>query len=123
MIAMILLLAATPADGLAARLGPPKMPSYTQHPADNRLGVNVAELRLKAFGGYDGERLGAVKLKLYRRLGPSTLYADRHGHLYADRDGDAVIDACATYVLHSNLVTADWNCDGKSEQILAHVKL
>jgi hypothetical protein len=122
-LALSLMLLTSPAGDSIPGLKPPVMPSYTQHPADNRLGVNFSELRLKTFGGYAGERLAAVKLRLYRRLGPSTLYADRHGHLYADRDGDGVIDAGALYNPASNLVLADWNCDGRADQVLAHVKL
>ncbi|WP_454717847.1 hypothetical protein [Caulobacter segnis] len=122
-LALSLMLMALPVGDRIPGLKPPVMPSYTQHPANDRLGVNFSELRLKAVGGYAGERLAMAKLKLYRRLGPSMLYADRHGHLYADRDGDGVIDAGALYNPKSHLVSADWNCDGRGDQILAHVKL
>jgi hypothetical protein len=121
-VALSLLLLVTPASSPIPGLKPLTAPSYTQHPAENRLGVNANELRLKMFGGWRGEKLTAIGLKPSMPLGPSKLFADRHGHLYADRDGDGVIDTCALHNEATGMISADVNCDGRGDQILADIK-
>lgn len=95
----------------------------TEHPASDPLGVNANELRLKLFGGYRGERLTAIGLKPYQRLGPTTVYADRHGHLYADRDGDGVVDAGVLFNRQTGMISADWDCNQTGDQVLADIKV
>lgn len=121
-VLLSVMLLATPAGDRIPSLTPSARAGYVEHPAADHLGVDANEIRLKIFGGYGGETLTAVKLKAAMRLGPSTLYADRHGHLYADRDGDGVIDAGALYNAAIGNISADWNCDGVGDQVLADIK-
>ncbi|WP_165189012.1 hypothetical protein [Caulobacter soli] len=114
---------------LQARLGKPTVPSYTEHADADHLGVNIAEMRLKLLGGFGGERVEKTSLAMVWTLGRTKLYARKgdyrpmtQRHLYADRDGDGVIDAGALYNPRTGMVSADWNCDGVGDQMLADVK-
>jgi len=107
----------------------PTGPYYVEHADDNRLGVNVNELMLKLRGGYGRETVDTKSLAVVRALGRTTLYAakdDRRDltarHLYADRDGDGLIDTGALYNPRTGLVLADWNCDGTADQVLGDIK-
>lgn len=113
-------------DDLRARLPKPTFPSYTQHADADRLGVNLAETRLKLWGGFGGERVEMKSLAMVWTLGRTKVYSRKgdyraltQRHLYADRDGDGMVDACALYTPKTGIVSADWNCDGRGEQILA----
>ncbi|WP_184715846.1 hypothetical protein [Caulobacter sp.] len=81
------------------------------------LGVDLAEIRLRIVGGYDGVRIRRGDMTLVRTLAGVRFYKIGGG-LYVDRDGDHVIDACAAYVPRTGVVTADWNCDGRGDQLL-----
>lgn len=81
------------------------------------LGVDLAEIRLRVVGGYDGVRIRRGDMKLVRTLAGVRFYKVRGG-LYVDRDGDHVIDACASYVPRTGVVSADWNCDRRGDQLL-----
>jgi len=116
----------TAVDDLRAHLPKPTFPSYTQHADSDRLGVNLAETRLKLWGGFGGERVEMKSLAMVWTLGRTKVYSRKgdyrpltQRHLYADRDGDGLVDAGALYNPRTGVVSADWNCDGKGDQILA----
>ena len=117
----LLLQVTPPADGRIPGVVPPTAADFGSA-VDWPLGVNANELRLKVFGGFKHEKLATAQVTLYRRLGPTTLYADKHGHLYADRDGDKVIDTGALYNRGTGMISADWDCDGDGDQVLADIK-
>lgn len=90
----------TAADDLRAHLPKPTFPSYTQHADADHLGVNIAETRLKLMGGVGGEKVEMKSLAMVWTLGRTELYSRKgdyrpltQRHLYADRDGDGLVDA------------------------------
>jgi hypothetical protein len=90
--------------------------------------VNIAEMRLKLLGGFGGERVEMKALVKVWTLGRTAIYARKgdyrpltQRHLYADRDGDGVVDAGALYNPKTGMVSADWDCDGVGDQMLADV--
>lgn len=116
-------------DSLEARLPKPEHPSYTQHADADRLGVNIAETRLKLLGGFGGEKVEMKSMAMVWTLGRTRIYSRKgdyraltQRHLYADRDGDGLVDAGAHYIPKTGMVTADWDCDGTGDQILASLK-
>lgn len=94
-------------------------------PRQHRTGllIDLNEARLAVFGGYRGERLRKTALSPLRDLDGMRLYL-RAGteHLYADRDGDGRPDTCALYNGRSGIVSADFDCNGTGDQILAQLK-
>jgi hypothetical protein len=116
----------TTTSGLEVRLGKPTGPSYTEHADADHLGVNLAEMRLKWLGGFGGEKVDKTSLAMVWTLGRTKIYARKgdyrpliERHLYADRDGDGVVDAGALYNPTIGTVSADWDCDGVGDQMLA----
>jgi hypothetical protein len=84
--------------------------------------VNANEARLWALGGYGGERLRDADLRLVRQVDGMGFYVLRaHGseHFYADRDGDHRMDAGLLYNPATGMVSADFDCDGRGDQMLA----
>ncbi|ADG12374.1 hypothetical protein B7G68_20200 [Caulobacter segnis] len=85
--------------------------------------VDLNEIRLSVFGGFDGERLSKTALRPLRRLDGMQLYAHaKSDHLYIDRDADGRPDACALYNPNTGIVSADFGCDGGGDQILANLR-
>ncbi len=134
MVMLVALLAVSTASttavgDLRARLGKPTVPSYNEHADADHLGVNIAEARLKLMGGFGGEKVEKASLVRVWTLGRTELYARKgdyrpmaQRHLYADRDGDGVIDAGALYNPRTGVVSADWDCNGVGDQLLAQVE-
>ncbi|PVM91506.1 hypothetical protein [Caulobacter endophyticus] len=85
------------------------------------MGVDLNEIRIFFAGGYDGEGIRRANMKFVRSIHGMTFYKVE-GRLYVDRDGDHVIDAGAAYVPETGLVVADWNCDGRGDQILLSMR-
>jgi hypothetical protein len=84
--------------------------------------VDVNEARLWAFGGYGGQRLHGADLRLVRQVDGMGFYALKTGgseRFYADRDGDRRMDAGLLYNPTTGMVVADWDCDGRGDQMLA----
>jgi hypothetical protein len=117
------------ASALEAVVARPIGPSYTEHADADHLGVRVNTLRLKVLGGFDGERVQMKDLVMVWTLGRTHVYARRgddrdmtRRHLYADRDGDGVVDTGALYNPKTGVVSADFDCNGTGEQVLADVR-
>ena len=92
-------------------------------------GIDMNEIKLRLLGGYGGERVDRAKLRVAKRLTKATIYAhpnDLHptakSRLYVDRDGDGRIDAGALYNPDTGVVSADWDCNGTGDQIVADLK-
>ncbi len=84
--------------------------------------VDANEARLWAFGGYRGQRLRGANLRLVRKVDGMGFYAVKTGgseRFYADRDGDRRVDAGLLYNPTTGMVVADWDCDGRGDQMLA----
>ena len=119
----------TNGSGLEAHISKPTGPYYVEHADADRLGVDIAEMRLKLLGGFGGEEVRMQSLAKVWTLGRTRIYARKgdyrdlsQRHLYADRDGDGVVDAGALYIPKTGMVLADWDCNGKADQVLADVK-
>jgi hypothetical protein len=85
------------------------------------VGVDLAEIRLRFVGGYDGQWVSRADMKLVRTIEGVNFYRVKD-RLYVDRDGDHVIDAGAVYVPRTGLVIADWDCDGRGDQMLFNMR-
>ena len=121
--------ATTKADALRAALPKSTGPSYNEHADADHLGVRINTVRLQVFGGYGGEKVQMKDLAMVWTLGRTRVYAKRGDyqqmalrHLYADRDGDGVVDTGVLYNSKTGMVSADFDCNGTGEQILADVK-
>ncbi|WP_133149259.1 hypothetical protein [Caulobacter zeae] len=110
-----------------APLTTPNLPQTRDEPEllapNGRRGmeIDLNEIRIFFAGGYDGDWIRRADMKPVRRVHHMTFYQVR-GRLYVDRDGDQVIDAGAFYVPKTGLVLADWNCDGRGDQILLSMR-
>ncbi|MDG2530520.1 hypothetical protein [Caulobacter endophyticus] len=83
--------------------------------------VDLNEIRIYFAGGYGGDWIRRSNMRFVRSIHGMTFYKV-NGRLYVDRDGDRVIDAGAFYVPRTGLVLADWNCDGRGDQILLSMR-
>lgn len=83
--------------------------------------IDLNEIRIFFAGGYDGAWIRRSNMNLVRAIHGMTFYKV-NGRLYVDRDGDHIVDAGAFYVPKTGLVIADWNCDGRGDQILLSMR-
>ncbi len=114
--AALLNIGAAPAPELAQATG--KIDILARRGRNGPL-IDLNEVRLAMFGGYDGERLRRTELRPLRHLDGMRLYVRApSGNLYVDRDGDGQPDACAFYNRQTGVLSADWNCDGRGDQLL-----
>ena len=126
LLAIAALFIAAPAMA-AAPVTSDDLPRTRQQPdllAPNGLrgaGVDLNEIRLVFAGGYDRDWIRRVDMKPVRTIAGVNFYKVK-GRLYVDRDGDQVIDAGAVYVPRTGLVLADWNCDGRGDQMLFNMR-
>ncbi|AYV46433.1 hypothetical protein CFHF_14930 [Caulobacter flavus] len=117
------LLAAAMLTAAGARATVPDLPKAEGEPEllapNGRRGgdVDLNEIRIFFAGGYDGDWIRRSNMRFVRSIHGMNFYKV-DGRLYVDRDGDHVIDAGAFYIPKTGLVLADWNCDGKGDQIL-----
>lgn len=131
LLAIATLAGSTSAVATSATAAPPatsdELPRAGQAPdllAPNGLRggkVDLNEIRLVFAGGYGGDWIRRADMKLVRTIAGVNFYKVR-GRLYVDRDGDQVIDAGAVYVPKTGLVLADWNCDGRGDQMLFNMR-
>lgn len=86
------------------------------------LGVDANELFLKFFGGYNNETVDTNTMDTLGKTGDVTIYESDSGNLYADRDGDGVIDTGILYNSDTGIVSADWDANGTGDQVIADLK-
>ncbi|KSB87360.1 hypothetical protein AS593_10390 [Caulobacter vibrioides] len=121
------LLAVTMLAAAGTRATVPDLPQTRDEPEllarNGRRGMNVDlnEIRIFFAGGYGGEGIRRSNIRFVRSIHGMTFYKVE-GRLYVDRDGDHVIDAGAAYVPETGLVVADWDCDGKGDQMLLSMR-
>jgi hypothetical protein len=84
---------------------------------------------VRLVGGYGGEKVDRAGLRVAKRLTQATIYAhpgDLHpsgkSRLYVDHDGDGTIDAGALYNPGAGVLSADWDRNGTSDQIIVDLK-
>lgn len=84
------------------------------------LGINANEWRLSLLGGYDSITINTNNMMELTQYGDNVhvFWDTQNQRMYADRDGDGVIDTGVLYNNDLGTVSFDYNCDGIGDAVV-----